>query len=367
MHIVMIAPEKLPLPGNGSVEICILSIARELARRHQITIISRSMKGSPSIEHMDQITIRRVSATSVNDYTTSVIRLLSTLEMDVIQVDNRPLSMAAIKKTFPQIPVVLYLHSLTFVQPGPRKMAALRKASCIAVNSQSLKHKLCQRFPAVKPRLHVVPLGTDIERFRPAINREEQLRIRASVGLTDDFTVLYAGRVIPGKGVDVLIRAVALLQKHLTVQLVIAGKGPLQFIRYLRKLARKYNVRVILLGQMKHEQIDQLYRSVDCLVCPSQKHEAFGLVNVEAMASGIPVVASDNGGIREIIQTGKNGYLISSYRQPQSFASSLYQLASSPALAQALGKCGRETAAAQFSWARTAMHLEAVYTRLIRR
>lgn len=47
---------------------------------------------------------------------------------------------------------------------------------------------------------------------------------------------------------------------------------------------------------MKHEQIDQLYRSVDCLVCPSQNHEAFGLVNVEAMASGIPVIASDNGG-----------------------------------------------------------------------
>ncbi|MBU5355560.1 glycosyltransferase family 4 protein [Paenibacillus barcinonensis] len=366
MQIVMIAPEKLPLPGNGSVEICILNIARELARRHQVTIISRSVKGSPAIEQIDQITIRRVSATNAADYTRSVIRLLHTLEVHVIQVDNRPHSMAAIKKAFPHIPVVLYLHSLTFVKPGPGKVAALKKADCIAVNSQSLKRRLFQRFPAIKSRLHVVPLGTDIERFRPAVNREEQLRLRKNVGLTDRFTVLYAGRIIPGKGVDVLIRAIALLQKHLTVQLVIAGKGPQQFIRYLRKLARKYNVQALFLGQMKHEQIDQLYRSVDCLVCPSQNHEAFGLVNVEAMASGIPVIASDNGGIREIIQSGKNGFLISGYGKPQPFASALSQLASSPALAQSLGECGRETAAAQFSWARTAMHLEAAYTRLIR-
>ncbi|MGQ8872515.1 glycosyltransferase family 4 protein [Paenibacillus sp. TSA_86.1] len=366
MKIVLIAPEKLPLPGNGSVEICILGIAHELARRHQVTVISRAIHGLPALEQIEHITIHRIPVSSVAGYTGAAIRLLRTIDVDVIQVDNRPYSMAVIKQAFPQTPVVLYLHSLTFAQPGPRKLAMLKKADCIAVNSQSLKHRLSRRFPAVKKRLNVVPLGTDLERFRPLSSSEERLRLRERFGITEGFTVLYAGRVIPGKGVDVLIRAVAFVQKQVPVQLVIAGKGPPGYVRSLRKLTQKHNVYAAFLGQMNHEQIDQLYRSVDCLVCPSQNHEAFGLVNVEALASGIPVIASDNGGIREIIHSGINGYLISEYKQPQQFASSLYRLATCPDLVQSMGKSGRETASAQFSWARTSLYLEAAYTRLIR-
>ena len=89
-------------------------------------------------------------------------------------------------------------------------------------------------------------------------------------------------------------------------------------------------------------------------------------MNVEAMASGIPVIASDNGGIREIIHSGKNGYLISNYKQPQQFASFLHQLATRPDLVQSMGNSGRETANSHFSWSKTALYLEAAYTRLIR-
>lgn len=366
MKIVLVAPEKLPLPGNGSVEICILGIAHELARRHQVTVVSRQIKGLPALQQIGQITIQRIFASSIVDYTRSVIRLLRTLDVDVIQVDNRPHSMATIKQAFPQTPVILYLHSLTFVQPGPRKLSSLKKADCIAVNSQSLKRRLSRRFPPVTKRLNVVPLGTDLDRFRPVASNEERLHLREKFGITERFTVLYAGRVIPGKGVDILIRAIALVQKQVPVQLVIAGKGPPKYVRSLRKLTQKHNVHAAFLGQMNHEQIDQLYRSVDCLVCPSQNHEAFGLVNVEAMASGIPVIASDNGGIREIIHSGMNGYLISEYKHPQQFASSLRQLATRPDLVQSMGRSGRETASSHFSWSRTALYLEAAYTRLIR-
>lgn len=131
MDIVMVAPEKLPLPGNGSVEICILGIARELALRHQVTIICRSVKGLPALEQIDDITIRRIPASNAAGYTRSAIRLLRALDCDVIQVDNRPYSMAAIKQAFPQTPVILYLHSLTFAQPGPGKMNSLKKPTVL--------------------------------------------------------------------------------------------------------------------------------------------------------------------------------------------------------------------------------------------
>ncbi|WP_440111792.1 glycosyltransferase family 4 protein [Paenibacillus sp. QZ-Y1] len=365
MKIAMIAPEKLPLPGNGSVEICILGIARELALRHQVTILSREMKGLPMTEQMDGITIRRLPAGSPAGYTRAVIRILKSQPFDVIQVDNRPHSMAAIKRNFPHMPVVLYLHSLTFAQPGPSSLAVLRQANWIAVNSQSLRQRLSHRFPSLRRRMSVVPLGADLGRFLPSIAGEQAL-LRKQLGILAPFSILYVGRLIPGKGVDVLIRAVALLQQQVSVQLIIAGKGPQVYVRKLRQLARKLKVHVSFMGQIAHEQIDRLYRAVDCLVCPSQEHEAFGLVNVEAMASGLPVIASDNGGIREIIESGRNGYLVKLYHKPQSFAAYLYKLASNSALAHSLGDAGRASAVENFSWARTAIHLEAIYTRLIR-
>lgn len=94
------------------------------------------------------------------------------------------------------------------------------------MNSQSLKRRLSRRFPPVTKRLNVVPLGTDLDRFRPVASNEERLHLREKFGITERFTVLYAGRVVPGKGVDILIRAIALAQKQVPVQLVIAGKGP---------------------------------------------------------------------------------------------------------------------------------------------
>ncbi|MEC0124711.1 glycosyltransferase family 4 protein [Paenibacillus pabuli] len=365
MKIAMVAPEKLPVPGNGSVEICILGIARELALRHQVTIISRQMPDLAMTERIDGITIRRVPATSPAEYTKSVIRLLKIHPFDLIQVDNRPYSMAAVKRAFPHLPVVLYLHSLTFAQPGSARLALLKQANWIGINSQSLKQRLGRRFPSLKRRMGVIPLGVDLGRFLPA-NKGEQQLLQKQFGISGPFSILYVGRLIPGKGVDVLIRAVSLLQRHIPVQLIVVGRGPQAYVRKLRQLAKKLKVDTSFRGQVAHEHIDVLYRAADCLVCPSQKHEAFGLVNVEAMASGLPVIASDNGGIREIITSGSNGYLVKPYNDPQSFAFYLYKLADNPSLARSLGEAGRVRAVEYFSWARTAIQLEAAYTRLIR-
>ncbi|WP_307216126.1 glycosyltransferase family 4 protein [Paenibacillus tundrae] len=365
MKIAMVAPEKLPVPGNGSVEICILGIARELALRHEVTIISREMSGLPTTEYTEGLTIRRLPATHTEQYTKAVIRLLKHHTFDLIQVDNRPRCMAAIKQNLPHTPVILYLHSLTFAQPGSARLALMRQADLIAVNSLSLKQRLSRRFPQLTSLMSVIPLGADLERFKPATLIERQ-NLRTEFKLSDSFCVLYVGRLIPGKGIDVLIRAIALLQQHISVKLIIAGKGPPQYVRKLRRLAKKMNVRASFRGQIAHRRIDRLYRAVDCLVCPSQQHEAFGLVNVEAMASCIPVIASDNGGIREIIESGHNGYLIHPYREPEPFATILYKLADNPALARTLGENGRAHAVSKFSWERTALHLEAAYTRLIR-
>lgn len=97
------------------------------------------------------------------------------------------------------------------------------------------------------------------------------------------------------------------------------------------------------------------------MICPSQKHEAFGLVNVEAMASGIPVIASRIGGIPEIVQHGRNGLLVQEYGNPAAFAAHIVNLARDPELYRRLSRQAREDVKNQFSWKITAMNLMETY------
>lgn len=179
------------------------------------------------------------------------------------------------------------------------------------------------------------------------------------------FTVLFAGRVIPRKGVPVLLRAMHRLKQHMPCHLLIAGRGKPPYVRQLKALARRLGVSVSFLGNIPHGEIHTLYQAADCFVCPSQQHESFGLVNVEAMASGLPVIASSNGGIREIITSGHNGYLVKRYRDPAAFAGRMLQIARNPALAARIGLQGRTDALERFEWQHTADLLEHLYLELV--
>ncbi|WP_238650687.1 glycosyltransferase family 4 protein [Paenibacillus piscarius] len=364
MRICMIAPEQFPVPGDGSVEICIWNIARRLARRHQVTIVSRRAPGLPDTAETEQVRIIRLPSGTPSRYRSSVLGYLKTAEpFDLLQIDNRPLLAAAVKRQHPGTPVLAFIHSLTFVPPGARTARSLAMADAVAANSRSLEQRLARRFPGIRRRLHLVPLGADLSRFSPP-NPQEKARLRALHGLPAGFTVLFAGRVIPRKGVPVLLRAMHRLKQQVPCHLLIAGRGKPPYLRQLKSLARRLGISVTFLGNIPHGEIHTLYQAADCFVCPSQRHESFGLVNVEAMASGLPVIASSNGGIREIIISGHNGYLVKRYRDPAAFASRMKQIASSPALAARTGMQGRADALERFEWQHTAEQLEHLYLEL---
>ena len=361
MRICIIAPEQFPVPGDGSVEICIWNIARRLARKHKVTIVSRRMPGLPDTAEIEQVKFIRLSSGTPSRYRRSVLGYLEAAEpYDLIQIDNRPLLLAAVKRQHPGTPVLLFLHSLTFVPSESRIARSLALADAVAVNSRSLQLRLSRRFPGTLSRLSVIPLGADLSRFIPAQPQEKE-RLRRLYGLAPGFTVLFVGRVIPRKGVPVLIRAMQHLNQHMPARLLIAGQGKPPYLRQLKSLARRLGVRVTFLGNIPHEDIHGLYQAADCFICPSQRHESFGLVNVEAMASGLPVIASNNGGIREIIDSGYNGYLVKRYREPGAFANRLLQIGRNPALAARIGIQGRNDALQMFEWQHTAELLEMLY------
>lgn len=361
MHILIVAPERIPVPGSGSVEICILAIAKQLATSHQVTIISRRADSLPNQSRTGNITFVRVPSGSPSTYISSVLRYMKGRTYDFIQVDNRPHYMALIKRAFPYTPVSLFLHSLTFVPHKPEIAKSLRKADLIIANSHSLQQKLSSLFPHVAKNIRTVELGVDVSRFHAA-TEDEKKTSRRHYRISNDFTILFVGRVIPQKGVPLLIQAAHLVRKHTPVQLVIVGRVNPSYMRYLKMQARSLGVPLTYIGAIPHTKIHKIYHLADCFVCPSQTHEAFGLVNVEALASGLPVIASRNGGIQEIVNHGHNGYLVKKYSKPQGFADYLLRLAQNRSLRERLGENGRNDVLDQFTWNQTAAKLAKLYT-----
>ncbi|WP_018752507.1 glycosyltransferase family 4 protein [Paenibacillus sanguinis] len=357
MNILMVAPEQLPVPGNGSVEICMLAIARQWASSgHTITLISRRARNRPHISRMGNLTIIRVGAGSPRVYMASVLRYVRGRHYDLIQVDNRPHYMAKLKRLLPNIPVSLFLHSLTFVRPTDQINQCLAKADVIIANSESLKLRLSQRFPQHSSKIVTVHLGVDTDRFQPNTQKAPSA----------SFNVLFVGRVIRRKGVPVLIRAISLVRKAgKDVALTVVGRGRPGYMRELRKLARLKGVPVRFTGGVPHTVIHRKFQGADCLACPSQEHEAFGLVNVEAMACGLPVIASNIGGISEIIRHGENGYLVDEYNQPEEHAHWIWQLVQHREAAAQMAAKAREHAVKRFGWKQTAAKLMSVYQSLI--
>jgi spore coat protein SA len=368
VHLLIIAPEQIPVPPilGGSVEICIYSIARQLAKKHKVTVISRHHRKYSSKTRRGQLTIVRVRTGSSERYLKEVLKEIKGKTFDWIQVDNRPRYAAVIKHHFPNTPVSLFLHSLTFVKPPyasiSRCSEQLKKVDWIVANSSSLEQELLRLYPKQHSKFHKIYLGTDVRRFSPRSAKAIR-RLRKKYGVSDGFQVLYTGRLIKRKGISQLIRAVHLARKKIHgIKLLIAGgeqgKG---YKAALQRKARRLAVPTRFLGNIPHRKIHDVYGLADCFVCPSQKHEAFGLVNVEAMASGLPVIASAIGGIKEVIQHEHNGVLIQAYRDPREFARSIVAVAKRTDWANGLAEQARRDAVKQFSWQATAQSLADFY------
>jgi spore coat protein SA len=366
MHILMIAPEQIPVPGGGSVEICMYSIAKELAKQHKVTILSRQYAGCKNISKIGKLTIVRVPSGSSSKYISSVLHYIKGKHYDFIQVDNRPYYMAKVKQALPHIPVSLFLHSLTFVPVTYGISSSLDKADVIIANSSSLKENLSRMFPKQKQKIHIVYLGVDVSRFKPATETEKS-RSKSRYKLQNSFTILFSGRVIPRKGVSELIKAANIVHKHIPrTKLVITGSGKASYVKSLKMQAHRLRVPAIFTGRISYQKIHHMYRLADCFVCPSQRHEAFGLVNVEAMAAGVPVVASNIGGIKEVIKHGQNGFLVQNYKHPAQFAHFITLIGNNKKLAEELAVQGRKIAVKQFNWNLTAANLASVYKHKVR-
>jgi len=196
----------------------------------------------------------------------------------------------------------------------------------IIAATQDERKQIIRYCGATAGQVAVIPCGVDLTLFKPQ-NRQQA---RAALGLRQDQPVLlYVGRLDPFKGPDVLLRAAALMEEQ--TQVVIVG-GRLtgdQELQSLRRLASslKLGQRVHFLGARPQQELPMLYSAADVTVVPSY-HESFGMVAVESLACGTPVVATRAGGLLTIVRQGETGYLVP--RCPGFFAERLDSLLQQP-------------------------------------
>lgn len=215
------------------------------------------------------------------------------------------------------------------------------------------------------PKIFTVPCGIDLDRFRP----QDRAEARAALGLGPEPTLLFVGRIDPVKGIDFLIEGYAELcakwsgpdRPRLVLiggELVDGALGP--DLARVRDLAAARGVAdgLIFRGPQPHETLATYYAAADLTVVPS-RYESFGLVAIESMACGTPVVASRAGGLPYTVEEGRSGLLVP-YGDAPVLAATLARALGDEALREHLA-AGARLAARQYSWADVAEKIIGVY------
>lgn len=239
---------------------------------------------------------------------------------------------------------------------------AASEADLIIVSTPHEKSVLVEFYDVSPERVEVVPPGVDLSLFRPVERRQARQR----VGLRDDEKVLlYVGRLDPIKGIDLLLRTLALMQDNYPLKAVIVGgegRGHPD-TEELEKLAQNLGVegQLSMVGRVPQEELSLFYSAADVCVVPSY-YESFGLTALEAMACGTPVVASRVGGLPYVIQDGRTGYLAEK-RSPEAFAPLLERLFADEDLRSQMGREAQRRVIS-FGWRYTAERIATLYNQL---
>jgi len=196
----------------------------------------------------------------------------------------------------------------------------------------------------------------------PFAEGESKARLHAGGG---GFQVLFVGRLVERKGVKNLIDAVRRMPAELRARLVVIGDGPERQALETRAKDSGLGDRVEILGRVSDEELRAGYARSDVLVLPSildarGDTEGLGVVLLEAMSYGIPVVASDIGGITDIVEHDTSGLLVPP-GDPAALAQALERLARDPALASRLGSAGEQRVRRAFGWPEIMAKWDAVY------
>ena len=221
----------------------------------------------------------------------------------------------------------------------------------IAVSSAA-RHFISRYFPG---DYRIIPNGVDLERYGQAQPIEE---------LRDGtLNILFVGRLEERKGLIHLLKAYHRLRKrHVDARLLVIGAGP-KLREYRRYVGLRQIRDVQFLGRVSEDDKARTFASADIFCAPSTGQESFGIVLLEAMAAGVPIVASDIHGYKNVVQRDVSGLLVEP-RNHRQLAAALYALARDPQLRAQMGAAGRARAP-EYSWPNVTRQVVAFYRELL--
>ena len=237
----------------------------------------------------------------------------------------------------------------------------IKKAKAVIALSESVKNEVVKYHSIEPEKIHVVYSGVDSQTFTPENRQIYSDEIRAKHNLTPDQTVLvFAGNPFERKGLEYVLRAASEIQKNTT--LLVLGKYSQAEYNQFTKIAEEVGVKdkTIFVGLTK--DISKYFAASDIFVLPTL-YEPFGLVILEAMASGLPVITSKLAGAAELITDGKDGMLLNDPKDVNDISEKLNYLINDKVSRENIAKAARATAE-KYTWERTAKGMLEVFEKV---
>jgi D-inositol-3-phosphate glycosyltransferase len=227
----------------------------------------------------------------------------------------------------------------------------VRESRGIIVATEKEKQDLERYYGARPEKIRVVPCGVNMELFRPV----DRTVARNELGLGGEKILLFVGRIDPLKGINQLLKSVPLLKNRESLSLIIIGgdQNSRAEVEELKKLAVKLGIanKVTFQGLIKQDRLPYYYSAADVCVVPSY-YESFGLVPLESLACGAPVVATDVGDLKNIIRPGETGRIVTD-NSPEKLAAAIDSVLAGPAR-DAEKSIAVRASVSRFDWANIA-------------
>ena len=408
---------------RGSVAIVNWELATRLAKSFDVLLYAPLHKGQRRCERYKGVEIRRIPFGSIKvhkaiqllagqirtphpyfssmfycrGYFNGVAEALQRDAPDIVHLPEQVQFGPLLQSALPSARLVLHMHQDALaLLPAHSMHGGLSSFDRIVTVSEWIARRVRARFPALEARIHSIGNGVDVKRFHPS---DAPRASRESVRL------IFVGRISPEKGVHLLMQAFdRLVRDGADVTLDLVGKPGLlpfdvlglllrddpqlqalvpfygekllgrlwatrryQRAGYLRyavsRLSATARTRLKVHGMIGHNELGNLYRDSDVLVLPSVWNESYGLPVAEAMASGVPVLASECGGLPELLEPGVSGVLV---RRGDSTAlyEALCDLVADRGKLADMGRRARQRAQL-LSWDRSVERLRSIYDRVL--
>jgi glycosyltransferase involved in cell wall biosynthesis len=354
----------------------------------EVHLVTPSLSGGAALERVGQAAVHRVAPTTVEgDFYTRAWQTNLRLEeharqlwqetgpFDLVHVHDWLVAFAGVAfKHNNRIPLLSTIHATERGRGrgglGSDQARAIHQVEWwltyeswrVIACSEYMAGEVTGFFQCPRDKIDVIPNGVDTTRF-DRLEGQDLSHFRSMYALPSEEIAFYVGRVVLEKGLHTLVRALPLiLTKHPSTKIVVAGKGP--ELESLRSLAWSLGVgeKVLFTGFIADDDRDRLFKVAQCAVFPSL-YEPFGIVALEAMAAKCPVVVSEVGGLREVVQHAQTGITVYP-DDPSSLAWGILHTLQHPEWAAARVRNAYKVVREEYNWERIARLTAQVYRRI---